>query len=216
MKFEEFRSLIEERKELYSNIAKYYYNPNFKNRLYRIIEIDRILYPNEMFEKFDFETLIKRESKIENLFEAEGNYVIDILKKFFNKNNIKYSIGYNYSIGVLDIIIITKKDKYCLILNGTLNCLCCNNVSFSWEKLMRDYPNLKDYLWKEFKELKNAEKRKEMTLIQKRLAKNNEEIDLLISPSKREARISELLDNGTKMQKQIEEISESLEEIDIV
>ena len=81
---------------------------------------------------------------------------------------------------------------------------------------MHDYPDLREYLWNEFKELKNAEKRKEMTLIQKMLAKNNEEIELLISPSKREARISELLDESTKMQKQIEEISECLEEIDIV
>lgn len=99
--------------------------------------------------------------------------------------------------------------------NDILYCLCAHGQD-KWEKLLRDYPNLKDYLWNKFKELKNTEKRNEMTLIQKILAKNNEEIDLLISPSKREARISMLLDEGTKMQKQIEVISESLEEIDIV
>ena len=215
MKFVEFRSLIEERKELAKGLIG-------DITFLRIKEIDKKLCYEEYIKIKDITNkplyLDLMKSKINLLFEVGYEKVAEMLKKYFTDEggDIAYT-SYPYRENIPTFMELrTTKGTYDLgCYNDILYCLCTKGIE-SWERLLKDYPNLKDYLWNEFKELKNAEKIKEMTLIQKMLAKNNEEIDLLISPSKRETRISELLDESTKMQKQIEEISESLEEIDIV
>ena len=211
MKFVEFRSLIEERKRLVNGVDK-------EKNFLRIQEIDQKLCP-EKFNKYkclDKSTYLDwMQSEINLFFEVGRENVIKMLENFFKDKAEICHTGLGKSIFV-EIESISKFIVYYLGKNNDiLYCLCADGKE-KWRKLLHDYPDLREYLWNEFKELKNAEKRKEMTLIQKMLAKNNEEIELLISPSKREARISELLDESTKMQKQIEEISECLEEIDIV
>ena len=212
MKFKEFKSLIEERKRLVHGVDK-------EKNFLRIQEIDEKLCPGK-YKDLDKSTYLDwMKSEIYLMFEVGCEKIEKMLKIYFKDqecNMSQYTTFNQYEEASLGMEITTTKQTYDLgCYNDILYCLCTDGKG-DWELLLRDYPDLKDYLWNEFKELKNAEKRKEMTLIQKRLAKNNEEVDLLISPSKREAKISELLDEGTKLQKQIEEISESLEEIDIV
>lgn len=214
MKFEEFRSLIEERQEIAKGLIG-------DITFLRIKEIDKKLCYEEWLKIKDVtnKTLYLNfmKSKINLLFEVGYEKVAEILKNYFadEGGEITYTTYPYRENNPTFMELRTTKGTYDLgCYNDILYCLCTQGKD-GWKLLLRDYPHLKDHLWNEFKELKNAEKRKEMTLIQKRLAKNNEEIDLLISPSKREARISELLDSGTKMQKQIEEISESLGEIDL-
>ena len=223
MKFEEFRSLIEERKELAYILDNHINVEDWEIKMNRILERDQTIFSKENIIARYKEIghwaiyLNSMKSSIYFIFEIGYENVVNMLKKYFKDEAELIFKKYHYKAGEpVEMTIKVKDVKYNLgLYNDILYCLCAN-CKAEWGLLLRDYPDLKDYLWNEFKELKNAEKRNEMTLIQKRLAKNNEEIDLLITPSKREARISELLDEGTKMQKQIEEISESLEEIDII
>ena len=218
MKFEEFKSLIEERKDLCCIVYKYIYsiNKEWKDKFHKIREIDQILFLHEEFEKpYYYEYLNNMKRKIEDIFAVDNSSIFDMFRSFFDSNQIDYSIMYNNSIGPLDITLHTQKDKYNLILNNSLKCLGCNDASYDWDKLLNDYPELKDYLWNEFKNIKNKHKEEEIKLVKKMIDKNRKEKRILTVPMFRENRINELDKERNELDDRLSNLKDSLEEIEI-
>lgn len=213
MRFEEFRALIEERKKLTSGLIG-------EITFLRIKEIDKKLCYEEWLEFKDV-TNIKlyldlMKSKIYLLFEVGYENVGRVLKKFF-KDEAKIVINkYHYREGqpVYMGLIIYKRCYNLGFYNDILYCLCTDGKE-DWEILLRDYPDLREFLWQEFKALKNAKKTDQISLIKKMVEERNQEQDFLTSPEKTAARIREILQEKEELNTQLSSLKDSLEEIEV-
>ncbi|MBQ8615253.1 MAG: hypothetical protein IJ415_01640, partial [Clostridia bacterium] len=107
-------------------------------------------------------------------------------------------------------------DKYYMLgsfeKNQSLQCLY-SKTNTDWERLMSDYPDLEEFLWNSFNEFKTVEKRKEMTLIQRKLDEENKELEFLTDVEKLYERISELKTRKKKYEAQIAEIKDLIETV---
>ena len=117
------------------------------------------------------------------------------MKKYFkDKSYINYN-SYPYrEKEPVDMEIVTTKGSYDLgsiEQNNILFCLC-NDARDCWSLLLRDYPDLREFLWNEYKLLKNVEKEEQISLIEKMIKEKNKEKELLENPEIREGRIFQI------------------------
>ena len=208
MKFEEFRSLIEERKRLVHGVDKE------KNYL-RIKEIDKKLCPEKYGKYKDLDKSIYLDwmkSAINLLFEVGRENVIKILESFFkDKAEICCNMHNN------SIFVETQPIQKCTVYylgkyNEILYCLCGDGQE-EWEKLLHDYPDLREYLWENFKGLKQQDKRAQVSLIQKMLKEKNQEQEVLENPELREAKISEIRKEKRELESMLSLVENSFDEI---
>lgn len=200
MKFEEFKRIVEERQKLLKkkeqvNINKVDIESKLKNIDYRL------------FGNLEFSGM-----KMNKIFYIETENVQKFLEEFFEtEDNVE--IGFS---GInLEFELVVKNKLYRLgnyDYNQTLKCLYFV-VCQGWEELLKDYPDLKDFLWDKFKEFKTVKKRNELTLIQRKLNKKNEELEFLQNPESVQERIRVLKTEKKKIEAQIKTISEDIEEV---
>lgn len=208
MKFEEFKSLIEERKRLVHGVDKE------KNYL-RIQEIDEKLCPEKYGKYKDLGKSIYLEwmqSEINLLFEVGRENVIKMLENFFKDHAEICHYGYGESIFVqiqhIKKCVVYYLGKY----NDILYCLCIDGQE-DWEKLLHDYPDLREYLWENFKSLKQQEKRAQVSLIQKMLKEKNQEQEVLENPKLRETKIVEIRKEKRELENMLSLVKNNFYEI---
>ena len=220
MRFEEFRSLIEERRELYFGLDKCSTSEEKTAKFNRILEIDQNLFPEEniksKYKKIGNYSLYleSMKSKIYFIFEVGRDNLINMLRSFFNGNNLKFNILI-YTEFPEGIQITTEKNSYNLgYYNHLLYCLCTYGKE-DWDVLLKDYPDLIDHLWNEFKALKNKNKEEEIRLVKKMINKNQKEKRILTVPMFRENRIHELDTERDALKDKLSNLKESLDQINI-
>lgn len=214
MKFEEFKSLIEERKELARGLIG-------DITFLRIKEIDKKLCYEEWLKVKDITNktlyLNLMKSKINLLFEVGYEKVAEMLKNYFadEGGEITYT-SYPYRENNPTFMELrTTKGTYDLgCYNDILYCLCTQGTD-CWELLLRDYPNLKDYLWYEFLMFKNTEKLTRKSLIKTMIDERNKEQELLENPEIRQNRIEQIVKEKHSLRDELNSLNASLTEIEV-
>lgn len=238
MKKEEFRALIEERGRLYSTLIKWSIRENEELLIRKkILEIDKLLNikipddsTNYWFSSYNI---------IENLFTIGLDNIKQILESYFSdKGNVKVIVDYRLSgdemvtLSGEYLLVITPRAKYNLgsirynealriLYNPNFTQLKRSYISHinknegTWETLLKKYPDLIDYLWQKFFELKNQNKKEKISIISDMIKKNNYEQTLLKSPELRDIRITELMQEKNTLDDELSKLTNSLEEIEI-
>ena len=98
--------------------------------------------------------------------------------------------------------------------NDILYCLCGFETR-DWGKLLKDYPNLRDFIWEGFKELKQQEKRDQISLIERMIQEKIKQQEILEKPQLREAKIAELKREKRELESMKLLIKESYDDIKI-
>ncbi len=202
MKFEDFKSLMIRRREL------------IEKKLSATSEYDRNEYEiqiEELDETF-FGSYEYSNIKLNKIFNVGAENVKKMLIKFFQKHDDADVEFFGF---VIKLAVVTDKNNYVLgtyTSNESLQCLY-SKTNTDWESLLSDYPDLEEYLWNEFYEIKTGMKRKEMTLIQRKLKEKNKELDLLTNPQKLQARIEELQKEKRKYEEKISCVEHEIENI---
>lgn len=205
MKITEFKELVAKRQMLLN--LKEDERDEFMKEEYsmQIEEIDE-----KLFGSFEYGT-----QKLYKVFHVGGEFVKDILRKFF-KHKGDY-VKVDFMGYMLDLELVIDNKYYNLgsyDRNQSLLCLY-GKANPGWEAVLKDYPELKDFLWREFETLKISSKLSEKTLIQKKLAERNAERAFLQNPESVQKRIGELNEEVSGLENKLKEISESLSDINI-
>lgn len=236
MKRSEFRSLIEERDRLYKGLSK---ADIIRHEIYvkRIREIDKLL-NFQMLEKYGNYFYLSNEF-IEEMFTIGFDKIMLMLESYFkNMEDVKIYTDLKWwgdeisgSSGKF-LMISTPRKVYNLgevRYNKSLKILFnpgCSELKENyflgyeknegtWGTLVKKYPDLIDYMWEQFFELKNESKKEKIGLISKMIARNNEEQEILKNPQLRENRISELEQQNKDLGTELSKLTDSLEEIEI-
>ena len=203
-------NLIEERKRLVHGVDK-------EKNFLRIQEIDQKLCPEKWSKYKGLDKSIYldwMQSGINLLFEVGRENVIKMLENFFKDQAEICCNGQGKSIFV-ETQPIQKSTVYCLgKYNDILYCLVAAGQR-DWEKLLHDYPDLREYLWENFKSLKQQEKRAQVSLIQKMLKEKNQEQEVLENPKLREAKITEIRKEKRELENILSLVEKSFDEIEI-
>lgn len=215
MRFEEFRSLIEERKRLTSGEID-------SKAFLRIKEIDSLLCPKK-FRKYKninqvhlyLQIMRIGADGINSYFEIGFENVNYLLELFFaNKKNCKiYYDKYHFKENTpLRLRVMIKDNVYRL---GDYNDIlfCLSETGFhDWDRLLEDNPGLKEFLWDEFKKIKNAEKQNRKSLIKTMINEKDKKLnnsEISFSEKVELKRIKQSLNEV------LEDVNQSLEEIEI-
>ena len=236
MKRNEFRILIEERDSLYKGLAK---ADIIKHEIYvkRIREIDKLL-NFEMPEKYGNYFYLSYKF-IEEMFTIGFDKIMLMLESYFkNMEDVKIYTDLKwwgdeisgssgkflmistprkaYNLGELrhneSLRVLYNADCYGLKENGFTG---YEKNEGTWGTLVQKYPDLIDYMWEQFFELKNQSKKEKIGLIGKMIARNNEEQEILKNPQLRENRISELEQQNNDLGTELSKLTDSLEEVEI-
>lgn len=210
MKFEEFKSLIEERRRFiqFSDDAKIFS---------RIKEIDEKLIAEkfEMCKGFSRDIYFQyTKSVLNNLFEVGKENVINILERYFKD---KADVILSKEDNSLWVEIKTEKETKLYGLgqyNDILYCLCGFETR-DWGKLLKDYPNLRDFIWEGFKEFKQQEKRDQISLIERMIQGKSKQQEILEMPHLREAKLAEIKREKRELESMKFLIKESYDDIKI-
>lgn len=217
MRFEEFRSLIEERKKLYYILENHINVEDWEIKMNRILEIDQKLFPEENI-IFKYKEighwaiyLDSMKSKINLLFEVGRENVIKILKLFVENQG---EVVCNRNDNSIFVKICKKQNLVIYGLgkdNDLLYCLCGDGKS-DWGELLHDYPDLKEFIWEEFKKIKNKEKLKRKSLIEKMIEEKDKKIN---NPEIEFDEKFELIRTKYSLKEVLENVNQSLTEIEI-
>jgi len=232
MKQEEFRALIEEKVEIinkFDNYSKTLKHEEKNKILKRIIEIDKKLnwkQPNSKHyeEKYHLYFSIKfldeifrvgydnlkkwlsayfKECEFIKIEEDECNITKKLMVKTPQK---KYNLG---DVKCNDCLRFIYNEKY-------LNCPFDFKVGEeNCYTLLRDYPDLIDFMWQRYFEFKNQHKKEKIGLVEKMIAKNYNEEKILTNPILRKVRLLELDKERDELDEELFLLKTSLDEIDI-
>ena len=210
MKFEEFKNLVEERRKLIQLSDK-------EETFLRMKEIDKKLLP----EKFETYKGLSRDVYFEcmksifsRLFEVGKENIVSILENYFKD---KAEVIFNKNDNSLWVEVRNGEDCKVYSLgqyNETLYCLY-GIENRDWRGLLRDYPNLRNYIWDGFKVLKQQEKISQVSLIDRMIKEKNNEQEILEIPHLREAKIAEIKKEKRELERMRDLVKESYEDIQI-
>ncbi len=210
MKFEEFKSLIEERRKLIKFADE-------KKIFLRIQEIDSKIIP-EQFESYKG---LSRDvyfqctkSVLNRMFEVGKEIVVSILEDYF-KNKAEVLLNKNDNSLWIEVKNGEETKVYSLgKYNDTLYCLCGFEIR-DWTALLKDYSNLRDFIWDKFKELKQQEKRNQISLIERMIQEKNNEQAIYEIPHLREMKIAEIKKEKRELEGMRTLIKNSYEDINV-
>lgn len=203
MKFEKFKELVEKRQMLLN--LKDTTDDDFLREEFEM-QIEET--EEEIFGEYQYST-----QKLYKVFFLGSENVLKILESYFERKDDLLEIGFmGYN---LDLNVITKTNRYNLgdyEKNQALTCLYSRNVD-GWENFFADYPDLKEYLWSKFREIKTNTKLKHKSTVQQDLNKVDNELSYLNSPERIKQRIIQLMVERDKLQESLDTINSELDEI---
>lgn len=151
--------------------------------------------------------------KLYKLFYVETETVKRFLQSYFNNKNIKSEIFYEGYY--LNMMIYVNNKGYNLgwhSENVSLRCLYMGAWNDGWKELFEDYPDLVDFLWESYKNLKLGQKKEEQSLIRRRIEKNKIQLDFLTNQFRIEERVKELVLDCKNMEEKLGILSQEIDE----
>ena len=206
MKFEEFKSLVQERKSLLEK--------RDEESFLRIQEIDKNLCPKryEMYKGLSKDVyLLVMESVLGGFFNIGKENVKIILDNYFKDNaeildNSQNSFFVEYKVQTTTKIYSLGEG------NDVLHCLFTKGKG-DWDLLLQDNPGLIEHLWENFENLKRTERKEQVSLVERMIKEKNQEQVLLESPKHREEKIAQIKKEKKVLEDLLSLVKNNMDEI---